>query len=348
MGNVCSANLGQAPARQAAMSAGLPESCVCTTVNKVCSSGLKSVTLAAQDIAMGQADIVVAGGMENMSMVPYYLPKARFGMRMGHGEVVDGLVHDGLFDPYGQKHMGMCAESCAKKYGITREDQDKHALSSYQKSKQAWSQEKFKDEVVPVKTRVGRKEVVVERDEECFRTAVETIKGMRPAFQRDESGTVTSGNASGLNDGAAALVLTSVSKAKELGLSVLGSVIGYADAEQKAEEFTTAPSKSIPKALSRTKIGIEDVDVFEVNEAFSVVAIANGKLLNLQEDKVNIYGGAVSLGHPLGCSGARILVTLLTVMQDKNAGYGVAGICNGGGGSTAIVIEKEVRQISSL
>lgn len=348
MGNVCSANLGQAPARQAAIAAGLPESCVCTTINKVCSSGLKAVTLAAQEIALGQAEVIVAGGMENMSLVPYYLPKARFGHRFGNSQIVDGLLNDGLFDPYGQKHMGMCAETCAKKYGILRDAQDAHAKQSYRRSLAAWAGGKFDAEVVPVVFMQKGKEVVVEKDEECTRTSIDVIDKMRTAFIKDSTGTVTSGNASGLNDGAAALVLMSAVKARKLGLTPLATIRGYADVEQNPEEFTTAPSIAIPKALARADVKLADVDAFEVNEAFSVVALANSKLLNLLDEKVNIHGGAVSLGHPLGCSGARILVTLLSLLDQYKWRLGVAGICNGGGGSTAIVVERTDPRQSAL
>lgn len=341
MGNVCSAGLGQAPARQAALQAGLPESCACTTVNKVCSSGLKTITMGAQDIALGLADVVIAGGMENMSNVPYYLLGARFGYRMGDGAAVDGLIYDGLRDAPAEKHMGVFAEQCAQKYSISRADQDQHAIESYQRSIKAWKEGKFANEVVPVRTRVGRREVHVNEDEEYKRTAVERIEGMRPAFLKDGTGTVTSGNASGLNDGAAAVVLMSRSRATELGLRIMGRVVGYADAEKAPAEFTTAPALAIPKAMKKAEVEMKDIDIFEVNEAFSVVSLANRKLLQLDNEGTNVFGGAVSLGHPIGCSGARITVTLLSALADKGARMGVAGICNGGGGSTAIVIERE-------
>lgn len=341
MGNVCSAGLGQAPARQAALQAELPESCACTTVNKVCSSGLKAITMAAQDIALGLSQVVVAGGMENMSSVPYYLLRARFGYRMGDGVVSDGLVYDGLRDPHADKHMGLFAEQCADEYSISRDDQDQHAMESYRRSRKAWEEGKFANEIAPVRTATGRKEVNVVEDEECKRTAVEQICGMRPRFLKDGNGTVTSGNASGLNDGAAAVVLMSRTKAVELGLEVLGTITGYADAERAPAEFTIAPSLAIPKAVKRAGVKMEDVDVFEVHEAFSVVALANSKLMQLDANKTNLYGGAVSLGHPLGCSGTRIVVTLLSVMKERGARRGVAGICNGGGGATALVIERD-------
>lgn len=341
LGNVCSAGLGQAPARQAALQAGLPESCECTTVNKVCSSGLKTITMGAQDIALGLADIVIAGGMESMSNVPYYLLGARFGYRMGDGAAIDGLIYDGLRDAPADKHMGIFAEQCAQKYSISRADQDANAIESYQRSTKAWKEGKFANEVVPVRTRVGRREVHVSEDEEYTRTDMNRIEGMRPAFLKDGTGTVTSGNASGLNDGAAVVVLVSRSKASELGLKIMGRVVGYADAERAPAEFTTAPALAIPKAMKKAGVGMKDIDVFELNEAFSVVSLANRKLLQLDSERTNVFGGAVSLGHPLGCSGARIVVTLLSVLADRSARMGVAGICNGGGGSTAIVMERE-------
>lgn len=341
MGNVMSANLGQAPARRAALGAGLPASCVCTTVNKVCSSGLKSVTLAAQDIMLGFAEIAVAGGMESMSRVPYYIPGARFGCRRGNSQLIDGVANDGLIDPYKQKHVGTCAESCAKSYCISRERQDTHARESYRRAIAAWSEGKFDQEVVPVATTVHRKELIVDRDEECFQIDPTTIDAMRPCFADGAIGTVTKGNSCGLNDGAAAVVLTSRSKAAQLDLPILGIIRGFADSEQEPENFTTSPSLSIPKALKRAGFAIDEVDVFELNEPFSVVALAICQILRLPEDKVNIHGGAVSLGHPLGSSGARILVTLLNVMQQQSGRVGVAGICNGGGGSTAIVVEQQ-------
>lgn len=341
MGNVCSAGLGQAPARQAALRAGLPESCVCTTVNKVCASGLKSIAMGAQDISLGLADVVVAGGMESMSEVPYYLLKARFGYRMGDGAAVDGLMHDGLIDPGADKHMGLFAEQCAKKHGISREEQDRHAVESYRRSLKAWADGKFDEEIAAVRSTVGRAEVVVMEDEECQRTPVEKIPEMRPVFLKDGTGTVTSGNASGLNDGAAAVVLMSREKALKLGVEPLAVIRGYADAETKPSEFTTAPSLAIPKAMRRAGVEMDDVSFFEVNEAFSVVALANAKILGLDKDRTNVFGGAVSLGHPLGTSGARIVVTLLSVLRDRSAKCGVAGICNGGGGSTAMVLHLE-------
>lgn len=341
MGNVCSAGLGQAPARQAALQAGLPMECVCTTVNKVCASGLKSVTLAAQEVALGVSEVVVAGGMEVMSNVPYYLLKARFGYRMGDGGVVDGLVGDGLRDAGKGLHMGVFAERCAKKYEISREAQDEYARESYRRSEVAWREGRFKGEIAEVRGVVGREEVVVREDEEFRRTDVGRLVGMRAAFVKDGSGTVTSGNASGLNDGAAAVVLMKRELAVREGREILGVVRAYADAETNPEDFSTAPALAIPIALKRAGVAIEEVDWFEVNEAFSVVAVANARLLGLDMNKTNVWGGAVSLGHPLGSSGARILVTLLSVLKDRGGTWGVAGICNGGGGATAIVVSRD-------
>lgn len=340
MGNVCSAGLGQAPARQAALEAGLPESCVCTTINKVCASGLKSITAAAQDIQLGLADIVVAGGMENMSLIPYYLHGNRFGTRMGHTTLIDGMITDGLWDPYGDKHMGMFAEECASKYKFSRKAQDDYALQSYQRSIHAGNAKKFRKEITPVTFTKRKAQVTVTEDEEYSRTDLEKLPTMKPAFLKTAEGTVTAGNASSLNDGAAALVLMSVAKARELGLKPLARILSYADAEKKPSEFTTAPALAIPRALERAKMEKGSVDLFEINEAFSVVALANLHILNLDSDNTNVFGGAVSLGHPLGCSGARIVVTLLNALQDREKNIGVAAICNGGGGSTAMVIDR--------
>ena len=348
MGNVCSAGLGQAPARQAAISAGLPSTCVCTTVNKVCSSGLKAITLAAQDLLLGQAKVVIAGGMENMSQIPYYINKARFGHRMGNSELVDGMLNDALIDPYSRQHMGTFAEKCAKRYKFSRKQQDDLAKESYKRALSAWKQGLFAAEVVEVPIKGRKKDLVITKDEECARIKIEEIDGMWPAFQKDSNGTVTSGNSSGLNDGAAAVVMMRQSLAKEKGLEILGTILGYTDTEQEPEEFTTSPSKAIPKALEKAKIKIGDVDVFEVNEAFSVVSLANARLLGLNPAKVNVNGGAVALGHPVGCSGARIVVTLLNVLRQLKARRGVASICNGGGGATAIVVERHGQTNSSL
>ena len=338
MGNVLSANLGQAPATQAAKHAGLPD-LPATTINKVCASGTKAIMFAAQSIALGQNDIVVAGGMESMSNVPYYLAKARTGYRLGNGEITDGLLKDGLWDVYNDYHMGSAAELCAATCNISREDQDAFAISSYQRAQHAQQTGKFKEEIVPVES-TDRKGVVtvISEDDEPATVKFDKIASLKPVFKKD--GTVTAANASTLNDGAAALVLMSAEKAAELGLTPLAKIIAYADAQQEPEWFTTAPAKAIPLALKRAGIDIKDVDYFEINEAFSVVSLANNKLLNLDNEKVNLHGGAVALGHPLGASGARILVTLLSVMSQNNGKIGVAGICNGGGGASAMVIEK--------
>lgn len=338
MGNVLSANLGQAPATQAAKYAGLPD-IPATTVNKVCASGTKAIMFAAQSIALGENDIVVAGGMESMSNVPYYLAKARTGYRLGNGEITDGLLKDGLWDVYNDYHMGSAAELCATTCNISREDQDAFAVSSYKRAQHAQQTGKFKEEIVPVES-TDRKGVVtlISVDDEPATVKFDKIAGLKPVFKKD--GTVTAANASTLNDGAAALVLMSAEKAKELGLTPLARIISYADAQQEPEWFTTAPAKAIPLALNRAGIDIKDVDYFEINEAFSVVSLANNQLLNLDNEKVNLHGGAVALGHPLGASGARILVTLLSVLSQNDGKIGVAGICNGGGGASAMVIEK--------
>lgn len=338
MGNVLSANIGQAPATQAAKFAGLPD-VPATTINKVCASGTKAIMLAAQSIALGQNDIIVAGGMESMSNVPYYLDKARNGYRLGHGQITDGLVKDGLWDVYNDYHMGSAAELCAADCAITREEQDAFAISSYQKSQAAQTEGKFDSEIIAVEVKDRKGDItLISKDEEPFAVKFDKIPGLKPVFKKD--GTVTAANASTLNDGAAALVLMSANKAKELGLKPLAKILSYADAQQAPEWFTTAPAKAIPLALKNAGKSIADVDYFEINEAFSVVSLANNKLLDLDGDKVNVNGGAVSLGHPLGASGARIVVTLLAVLAQNNGNIGVAGICNGGGGASAIVIEK--------
>lgn len=338
MGNVLSANLGQAPATQAAKHAGLPD-LPATTINKVCASGTKAIMLAAQSIALGQNDIVVAGGMESMSNVPYYLDKARTGYRLGHGQITDGLVKDGLWDVYNDYHMGSAAELCAAECHISREDQDAFAIASYKKAQAAQNEGKFTAEIVPVEVKDRKGETtLVSNDDEPFAVKFDKIPSLKPVFKKD--GTVTAANASTLNDGAAALVLMSADKAKELGLKPLARILAYADAQQAPEWFTTAPAKAIPLALTRAGKSIQDVDYFEINEAFSVVSLANNQLLELNNDKVNVNGGAVSLGHPLGASGARIVVTLLSVLAQNNGKIGVAGICNGGGGASALVVEK--------
>jgi len=338
MGNVLSAGLGQAPAKQAAIFAGIPNSVPCTTVNKVCASGMKSVMMAAQSITCGDADIIVAGGMENMSRIPHYID-GRNGVKFGNIKVEDGLLVDGLTDVYNQKHMGTCADATATKYNFSREDQDAFAMQSYTRSADAWKNNKFDNEIVPVEIPQRRGDAIIfKEDEEYKNVRFDKVPKLRPAFNKE--GTVTAANASTLNDGAAALVLMSVDKATELGLKPLAKIIGYADASHEPEWFTTAPAKAIPKALSKATISLDDVDYFELNEAFSVVGLANNKILDLDNDKVNINGGAVSLGHPLGMSGARIIIALTSILAQKNAKIGAAGICNGGGGASAIVIEK--------
>lgn len=338
MGNVLSANLGQAPATQAAKYAGLPD-LPATTINKVCASGTKAIMLAAQSIALGQNEIVVAGGMESMSNVPYYLDKARNGYRLGHGQITDGLVKDGLWDVYNDYHMGSAAELCAETCNISREDQDNFAIESYKRAQKAQSDGKFNDEIVPVEIKDRKGEITLfANDEEPAAVKFDKIPSLKPVFKKD--GTVTAANASTLNDGAAALVLMSAEKAKELGITPLAKVLAYADAQQAPEWFTTAPSKAIPLALQRANITKEQVDYFEINEAFSVVSLANNQALDLNGNKVNVNGGAVAIGHPLGASGARIVVTLLSVLSQNNGKIGVAGICNGGGGASAIVIEN--------
>jgi len=338
MGNVLSANLGQAPATQAAKFAGLPD-LPATTINKVCASGTKAIMLAAQSIANGDHEIIVAGGMESMSNVPYYLDKARNGYRLGHGQLTDGLVKDGLWDVYNDYHMGSAAELCASECNISREDQDKFAIESYKRAQSAQTEGKFAVEItsIEVKDRKGET-TLIDTDDEPTAVKFEKIPGLKSVFKKD--GTVTAANASTLNDGAAALVLMSADKAREMGIKPLAKILAYADAQQAPEWFTTSPSKAIPLALQKANIDIKQVDYFEINEAFSVVSIANNRLLELSNDKVNINGGAVSLGHPLGASGARIVVTLLSVLEQNNGKIGVAGICNGGGGASAIVIEK--------
>jgi acetyl-CoA C-acetyltransferase len=337
MGSVLQANLGQAPARQAAKFAGLPNEVTCTTVNKVCASGMKAIMMATQDILLGDADIVVAGGMESMSQTPYYVEKARYGYRFGNGVLIDGISKDGLMNVYDQQAMGVCGELCAKEHAISREDQDAFAMESYKRSAAAWAAGKFKDEVVPVTVKTRKGDVIVDHDEEYTNVSFDKIPGLKPVFQKD--GTVTAANASTINDGAAALVLMSAAKAKALGLKPLAKVLGYADAEQAPEWFTTTPAKAVPRAVEKAGLKMSDIQYFELNEAFAVVGIANTKLMGLDPAKVNVNGGAVSLGHPLGCSGARIIVTLINVLKQNGAKYGAAGICNGGGGASAMVIE---------
>ncbi|KIM97976.1 hypothetical protein OIDMADRAFT_168344 [Oidiodendron maius Zn] len=341
-GNVLSANLGQNPARQCAIAGGLDQSTVCTTVNKVCASGAKAIILGAQTIITGNADIVVAGGTESMSNVPHYLPNLRTGAKYGDQTLIDGVLKDGLTDAYGKKeHMGMAGEECAADHSITREQQDEYAIRSYQKAQKATDTGLFKTEIVPVEVPGGRGKplVLVERDDEVKNLNIEKLKAMRPAFQPN-GGTVTAPNAAPINDGASALVLVSEAKLKELGLKPLAKILGWGDAAQAPSKFTTAPSLAIPKALKHAKVDAASVDVYEINEAFSVVALANMKLLGLDEAKVNIHGGSVAIGHPLGCSGARIVTTLINVLREQKGKIGVAGICNGGGGASALVIES--------
>jgi acetyl-CoA C-acetyltransferase len=338
MGNVMSANLGQAPATQAAIFAGLSY-LPATTVNKVCASGMKAIMLAAQSIALGQNDIVVAGGMESMSNVPYYLDKARNGYRLGNGQITDGLVKDGLWDVYNDYHMGSAAELCAVDCNISREEQDAFAIESYNRAQKAQVEDKFKNEITPVELKDKKGDITLfADDEEPKAVKFDKIPSLKPVFKKD--GTVTAANASTLNDGAAALVLMSREKADELGIKPLARIVSYADAQQAPEWFTTAPSKAIPLALHKAGLSSNQIDFFEINEAFSVVAIANNQLLKLDPTKVNVNGGAVSLGHPLGASGARIIVTLINVLQQNQGKFGAAGICNGGGGASAMVIEN--------
>ncbi len=338
MGCVLQANLGQAPARQAAIFAGLPESIPCTTINKVCASGMKAIMQAAQVIQCGDAEIIIAGGMENMSQVPHYL-NARNGKKLGNINLIDGMVKDGLTNVYDDKHMGTCADLCATEHHFSREDQDEFAIESYNRSAKAWASGKFKDEIIPVEVPQRRGEpIFVTEDEEYKNVQLDKIPSLRPVFTKN--GTVTAANASTLNDGAAALVLMSKDKATALNLKPLATIKGYADAALEPEWFTIAPAKALPNALAKATIELDTVDYFEFNEAFAVVGLANTKLLGLDAEKVNVNGGAVSLGHPLGCSGARIVVTLINVLKQNNGNIGAAAICNGGGGASAIIIQN--------
>lgn len=339
MGCVLQANLGQAPARQAAKFAGLPNEVNCTTINKVCASGMKAIAIAAQSIALGDADIVVAGGMESMSNVPFYADSLRWGNKYGNTTLIDGLAKDGLTDVYDGKAMGIAAELCASTCGISREDQDAFAIESYKRSQAAWESGKFSNEIEPVVIPQRKGDpFVFAKDEEPFNVKFDKIPSLNPAFQKD--GTVTAANASTMNDGAAALVLMSKEKAGELGLRPIAIIKSYADAEQAPEWFTTTPSVAVPKAVSKAGLKMEDISYWELNEAFAVVGIENTKRMKLDASKVNVNGGAVSLGHPLGCSGARIVVTLINVLKQNNAKFGAAGICNGGGGASAMVIQN--------
>lgn len=337
MGNVLQAGLGQAPARQAAIYAGLPNTVACTTVNKVCASGMKSVMLAAQAIQCGDAEIVIAGGMENMSLIPHYM-HLRSGTKFGPATMIDGMQKDGLTDAYDNNAMGVCADLCASEYNITREEQDTFAIQSYNRSTKAWESGKFDDEIVPVAVPQRKGDpIIVSKDEEFTNVKLDRIPSLNPAFTKD--GTVTAANASTINDGAAAMILMSEEKAASLDLTPIAYIKGYADAAQEPKWFTTSPAKALPKALDKAGITIDEVDYFEFNEAFSVVGLANAKILGLSDEKINVNGGAVSLGHPLGCSGARIIVTLLHILKQNNGAIGAAAICNGGGGASAIVIE---------
>jgi acetyl-CoA C-acetyltransferase len=339
MGCVLQANLGQAPARQASMFAGLPENVISTTINKVCASGMKAIATAAQSITLGDADIIVAGGMESMSNVPYYSPKLRWGNKYGDVNLVDGLAKDGLTDVYKNYAMGNAAELCAKECHISRDEQDAFAIESYKRSQNAWAEGKFDNEIVPVEIPQRKGDPYkFTKDEEPFNVRFDKIPELKPAFQKD--GTVTAANASTMNDGAAALVLMSKEKADELNIKPLAIIKSYADAEQAPEWFTTTPSIAVPKAIKKAGLNIQDIDYFELNEAFSVVGIANIQKMGLDASKVNVNGGAVSIGHPLGCSGARIIVTLINILKQNNAKLGAAGICNGGGGASAMVIEN--------
>ncbi len=339
MGNVLSANVGQAPVTQASIYAGLPSTIPGTTVNKVCASGMKAIMLGAQSIMLGDNDIVIAGGMESMSNVPYYLDKARNGYRLGHGQITDGLVKDGLWDVYNNFHMGNATELCASEYKISREEQDAYAIESYKRSAKAYENGRFKDEIVSVEVpQRGKDHLIISEDEEYKKVDFAKIPSLKPAFQKD--GTVTAANASKLNDGASCVVLMSREKAEALGIKPLAKILAFADAQQAPEWFTTAPSKALPRAVEKAGIKLADVDYFEINEAFSAVAIANNREMKIDPAKVNVNGGAVALGHPLGSSGSRIVVTLINVLKQNNAKIGAAGICNGGGGASAIVIEN--------
>ncbi len=339
MGNVLSANIGQAPVTQAMLAAGIPDTASSTAINKVCASGMKAIMVAAQQIMLGSAEIVVAGGMESMSNAPYYLPKERWGAKMGNTEVIDGIIKDGLWDPYGNKHMGSCGETCARTYQFSREDQDNYAIASYKRAAEAWKNGAFAKEIVPVVIPQKKGDpIVVSEDEDYTKVKFDRVATLSPAFEKD--GTITAANASNINDGAAAVVLMSKERAKAMGIKPLARIVGFADAQQTPEWFTTTPAKAMPKAIAAAGLQISDIDLFEINEAFSVVALANMKDLGISHDKTNIYGGAVSIGHPIGCSGARITITLLSALINTNSRYGCAGICNGGGGASAIVIER--------
>ncbi|MBU46260.1 MAG: acetyl-CoA C-acyltransferase [Flavobacteriales bacterium] len=338
MGNVLQANSGQAPARQAAIFAGIPDNVPCTTINKVCASGMKSIMIAAQTIVCGDNDVVVAGGMESMSNVPHYFAKGRTGQKLGDMKMFDGMVKDGLTDVYDKVHMGICAETCAKSMEISREEQDAFAIESYNRSARSWNEGRFEDEVIPVEVPQRKGEsLIISEDEEYKNVRLEKIPALRPVF--DKEGTITAANASTLNDGASALILMSSDKAKELDITPIARIKSYADAAQEPKWFTTAPAKALPIAITKAGYTKDDIDYYELNEAFSVVGLANIKMLELEANKVNVNGGAVSLGHPLGSSGSRIIVTLINVLKQNGGKIGAAGICNGGGGASAMVIE---------
>ena len=340
MGNVVQAGVGQAPARQAAIGAGIPDTVPCTTVNKVCASGMKAVINAAQAIALGDASVVIAGGMESMSNIPHYM-HMRKGVKFGPTTMVDGMQKDGLVDPFDKNAMGVLADSCAEKYSFSREDQDAFAIESYKRSAKAWSEGKFSNEVIPVAVPQRRGDaLIVSEDEEFKNVRMDKIPALRAAFSKE--GTVTAANASTINDGAGAMILMSEEKANSLGLTILATIKGYADAAHEPQWFTTAPSKALPKALAKAGVTQDQVDFFELNEAFAVVGLANMKILGLDSSNVNVNGGAVSLGHPLGCSGARIIVTLLSILKQNNGKIGAAAICNGGGGASALILERNI------
>ena len=338
MGNVLQANSGQAPARQAAIFAGIPDNVPCTTINKVCASGMKSIMIAAQTIVCGDNDVVVAGGMESMSNVPHYFAKGRTGQKLGDMKMFDGMVKDGLTDVYDKVHMGICAETCAKSMEISRKEQDAFAIESYNRSARSWNEGRFEDEVIPVEVPQRKGEsLIISEDEEYKNVRLEKIPALRPVF--DKEGTITAANASTLNDGASALILMSSDKAKELDITPIARIKSYADAAQEPKWFTTAPAKALPIAITKAGYTKDDIDYYELNEAFSVVGLANIKMLELEANKVNVNGGAVSLGHPLGSSGSRIIVTLINVLKQNGGKIGAAGICNGGGGASAMIIE---------
>jgi acetyl-CoA C-acetyltransferase len=338
LGNVLQANVGQAPAQQVSIAAGINTNTPCTTINKVCASGMKAIMLGAQSIMLGENHVVVVGGMESMSNAPHYLPSGRTGIRYGNGEILDAIVRDGLQDPYKKYMMGNAGEVCAKHYSFSREDQDNYAVSSYKRAQEAYANGYFKDEIVPVVIASRKGEVSIVEDEEYKKFDEAKVGALKPAFEKE--GTITAINASKINDGASAMVLMSGEKVKELGVQPLAKIVSFADASQDPEWFTTTPAKAIPRALHKANLNVEDVDFFEINEAFSVVALANMKEMNIAHDKINVFGGAVALGHPIGSSGCRIVATLISILKHKGGKLGAAGICNGGGGASAIVVEK--------